>query len=110
MCVRIELGPKDMATESVMTVRRDNGHKEAIAWKDLQQRMPAVLQEMQAAMFDRASARVQKCMATVRLLTSVQLLASVNKLAPFAAQVDSYVFAGHMGSKCAMRSVCKPSA
>jgi prolyl-tRNA synthetase len=65
MCVRLELGPKDMQNESVMSVRRDNGAKEAIPWKQLSSRMPEVLVEMQKAMFDRASARVSACMATV---------------------------------------------
>jgi prolyl-tRNA synthetase len=64
--VRLELGPKDMKAESVMAVRRDSGTKEAVAWADLAERMPAVLREMQASMLERASARVRACMATVR--------------------------------------------
>lgn len=33
--LRIELGPKDFKAETVRIVRRDNGEKLSVAWKDL---------------------------------------------------------------------------
>lgn len=51
--LRLELGPKDMDKESVMTVRRDTGAKVPIAWKDLSG-VPAMLETMQQEMLDSA--------------------------------------------------------
>lgn len=65
VCVRLELGPKDMAAGKVMAVRRDNGKKELIAWPDLVARLPKVLEEMQADMLSRAEAKVNAALATV---------------------------------------------
>lgn len=65
ICVRLELGPKDMQKESVMSVRRDNGAKEAIPWDKLTNRMPEILEEMQEAMYKRAKDKVTASMATV---------------------------------------------
>jgi hypothetical protein len=65
MCVRLELGPKDMQKESVMSVRRDSGAKEAIPWNELTMRMPEILEEMQEAMYKRAKEKVSASMATV---------------------------------------------
>lgn len=67
VCVRLELGPKDMAASKVMAVRRDNGKKESIVWGDLASRVPKILEEMQAEMLKKASERVSAAMATVRI-------------------------------------------
>lgn len=66
VCVRLELGPMDMEKKSVMTVRRDTGQKEAVAWADLAKRVPEVLLEMQKAMFDKAKEAVDAALETVR--------------------------------------------
>lgn len=68
VCVRIELGPKDMQRESVMTVRRDNGRKEAVAWADLVPRLRAMTApdgEIQRDMYAAAKARFDACLETV---------------------------------------------
>ncbi len=54
--VRIEMGPRDIAKEQVVLVRRDTGEKEFVALDDLQKRLPALLEEIQQNLFDRALA------------------------------------------------------
>lgn len=54
--LRFELGPKDIAKQQVRVVRRDNGVKEDIAESDLATRIPALLEEIQHDMLQRATA------------------------------------------------------
>ncbi|MBI5711744.1 MAG: proline--tRNA ligase [Candidatus Eisenbacteria bacterium] len=49
--VRLEVGPKDVAKGAVMSVRRDNRAKESIPLEGLGERLPALLEEVQAALF-----------------------------------------------------------
>jgi prolyl-tRNA synthetase len=52
--VRLEVGPKDVASGAVMSVRRDNRAKESIPLAALAERLPALLEEVQRALFDAA--------------------------------------------------------
>ena len=52
--VRMEIGPRDVQNNSVMLVRRDNRSKEAVPVEGLEVRLPALLEEVQQAMFQRA--------------------------------------------------------
>lgn len=54
--VRIEVGPKDIEKEQVVLVRRDTGEKEFVPLADLETRLPALLEEIQQNMFDKALA------------------------------------------------------
>ena len=45
--IRIELGPKDLAEESVILVRRDTAEKSKIKIKDLKKKIPQILEEIQ---------------------------------------------------------------
>lgn len=54
--VRIELGPRDIENEQVVLVRRDTGEKESVAMADLATRLPALLEEIQQNLFDKAFA------------------------------------------------------
>jgi prolyl-tRNA synthetase len=54
--VRLEVGPRDVAQQSVMSVRRDNRAKEPIALDRLAERLPALLEEVQGALFESARA------------------------------------------------------
>jgi Anticodon binding domain len=83
-CVRLELGPKDMEKQSVMAVRRDTGEREPVAWAALAQRLPQMLDEMQAAMFDAARAKVAAARVTVRPMHAAALPAP--PLARFSAR------------------------
>ena len=52
--VRLEVGPKDVANGSVMSVRRDQRAKEPIALDHLAERLPALLDQIQRDMFEAA--------------------------------------------------------
>jgi prolyl-tRNA synthetase len=54
--VRLEVGPRDVAQGSVMSVRRDTRAKEPIAIDRIAERLPALLDEVQAALFASAKA------------------------------------------------------
>ncbi len=52
--VRIEMGPKDIEKEQVVLVRRDTGEKEFVPLAALPTRLPALLDEVQANLYQRA--------------------------------------------------------
>ena len=54
--VRLEIGPKDVANDAVMSVRRDTRAKESIPFAALPDRLPALLAEIQQSLFDQAKA------------------------------------------------------
>jgi len=54
--VRMEIGPRDVQNNSVMLVRRDNRAKEPVALDALETRLPALLEELQQALYQRALA------------------------------------------------------
>jgi len=54
--VRIELGPRDIKNEQVVLVRRDTGEKESVAIDDLNSRLPALLEDIQQNLFNKALA------------------------------------------------------
>jgi prolyl-tRNA synthetase len=55
--LRVEIGPRDMAKDAVFVARRDRAHreKESLARQTFIARAPAMLDEIQAAVFDRAA-------------------------------------------------------
>jgi prolyl-tRNA synthetase len=65
--VRLEIGPKDLANQTTLSVRRDNGVKAAIAVGDLATAIPAMLHDIQTGLLNRArdnlNARITKCHA-----------------------------------------------
>jgi prolyl-tRNA synthetase len=56
--LRIEIGPRDIESGTVMVARRDRGtkDKESIPRADLPSRLPVILAEIQQGLFDRAKA------------------------------------------------------
>ena len=54
--IRLEVGPRDVAGGSVMSVRRDTRAKEPIALAKLAERLPALLEEVQRSLFESARA------------------------------------------------------
>ncbi|OZU89013.1 proline--tRNA ligase [Virgibacillus indicus] len=52
--VRIEMGPKDIEKEQVVLVRRDTGEKEFVALNELEERLPALLDEIQTNLYNKA--------------------------------------------------------
>lgn len=56
--VRIELGPKDIAGEQVVAVRRDTGEKMTISWNGLESEIESLLETIQVQMFEKAKTRL----------------------------------------------------
>jgi len=54
--VRLEVGPRDVAAGKCVLARRDGGEKQIVDVAGLEQRMPALLEEFQAALFAKAKA------------------------------------------------------
>src|SRR5206468_3587923 len=52
--LRLEVGPRDVAQEAVMTVRRDNRAKESVELSRVAERLPALLEEIQQSLFRTA--------------------------------------------------------
>ncbi|KAK9836198.1 hypothetical protein WJX81_008140 [Elliptochloris bilobata] len=62
--LRLELGVKDLEKGSALLARRDTGAKEVVPWADLPARVPALLEQIQADMFAKASAEFGECRET----------------------------------------------
>jgi prolyl-tRNA synthetase len=56
--VRIELGPRDLAANQVVLVRRDTGEKTTVPMDDLATTLPALLDAIQANLYETAKARL----------------------------------------------------
>ena len=54
--VRIEIGPKDIEKNQVVLVRRDTNEKEFVSMDQLEERLPALLDEIQQNLYDQALA------------------------------------------------------
>ncbi|MGM8365390.1 proline--tRNA ligase [Virgibacillus sp. W0181] len=52
--VRVEIGPKDIEKGQVVLVRRDTGEKEFVPMDQVEERLPALLEEIQQNLFDKA--------------------------------------------------------
>jgi len=70
--VRIEVGPKDVAKAAVMSVRRDGRAKESIPLAALGERLPALLEEIQRALFESARAFREENTATARTVAEME--------------------------------------
>jgi prolyl-tRNA synthetase len=70
--VRIEVGPKDVAQGAVMTVRRDDRKKESVPVERLAERLPVLLDEIQAALFAAAKAFRAENTGTARTLAEIE--------------------------------------
>lgn len=54
--VRLEIGPRDVAADQVVMARRTGGPKETVSLEGIEERIPAILEEVQAEFFARARA------------------------------------------------------
>ena len=71
--IRVEIGPRDLASGAVSMTRRDRGPKERVAvpLAEFATRAPAILEEIQRGMFERAEAfRAER---TVRLGSAAEV-------------------------------------
>lgn len=73
--VRIEMGPRDIEKDQVVLVRRDTGEKEFVAMSELEERLPALLDEIQKGLYDKAAAlRAEKTSVATTLDEFKQML------------------------------------
>ncbi|MBN1223429.1 MAG: proline--tRNA ligase [Candidatus Aminicenantes bacterium] len=52
--LRIEIGPRDIKNNQAVAVRRDNGNKETLPLESLEEKLSAILRDIQKRMFDQA--------------------------------------------------------
>lgn len=52
--LRLEIGPKDVAKSQVFSARRDNRTKAPISWDSITEEVPALLEQIQKDLFDKA--------------------------------------------------------
>ncbi|GAA6002214.1 proline--tRNA ligase [Rhodotorula paludigena] len=63
--IRLELGPKDLEKQAVLSVRRDTGAKESLPLSDLGSSIPALLETIHGDMLARARAQFDSSIVTV---------------------------------------------
>eukprot|EP00887_Chlorella_sp_A99_P003715 scaffold7.g3715.t1 len=61
--LRLELGQKDMEGGVVLTARRDTGEKVSLAWGEVAERVPALLEQIQVELLAAARARFDASIA-----------------------------------------------
>lgn len=72
--VRIEIGPRDIANAVCVAVRRDNGEKVSVALSDLATGIPAVLEDVQNALFAKAKKNLDEHIYTACSLEEAKAL------------------------------------
>jgi len=63
--IRLEMGPKDFEKNMVVLVRRDTSAKEPVAWKDLETRVPALLEEIHNNLLETARKNREERLAKI---------------------------------------------
>jgi len=70
--IRLEVGPKDVAKEAVMSVRRDTRAKESIPLTALTERLPTLLEQVQRDLFVAARAYRDENTVTARSIQELE--------------------------------------
>ena len=65
MPVRVEVGPRDVAGNSVVVVRRDTGEKTPMSRDGLRGNLERLLEDIQSSLFQRAKQRLEEGTHTV---------------------------------------------
>ncbi len=108
--IRLEIGPKDVANQAVMSVRRDTRGKESIPFGALAERLPALLAEIQQSLFQQAS--------DFRDAQTVLASSKEEVIAHFAAEKRGFVavawdgsaaFEAEIKAKCGATLRCLPN-
>ena len=76
MPVVLELGPRDLASGSIVLKRRDTGAKEPLPQSEVAAKLPVVLAEMQQGMYDAAKQRLK---SNTVLANSIEEVESILK-------------------------------
>ncbi len=95
--LRMEIGPRDLASASGMLVRRDTREKRAIAFDVLREELPLVLDQMQADMLAAARARMEA--------NTIREPISYEKFKEVMEGDGAFVFAGWNGDPAVEKQV-----
>jgi prolyl-tRNA synthetase len=76
--LRLEIGPRDVASNQVMVVRRDTHEKQAVPVSDLATRIPELLKEIQDNMFETAKRMLEENTERVSTYERLQERAAEN--------------------------------
>ncbi|MEI3613039.1 proline--tRNA ligase [Pseudogracilibacillus sp. SO30301A] len=76
--VRIEIGPKDIEKNQVVLVRRDTNEKEFVSMDQLEERLPALLDEIQQNLYDQALAHRNKKTTDVKSMEEMEKALEAN--------------------------------
>ncbi|XP_041992423.1 proline--tRNA ligase, cytoplasmic-like [Salvia splendens] len=110
--LRIEIGPKDLANNTVRAVRRDNSSKNDIPMADLVEQVKVMLDNIQQSLFDAAKQRRDTCIQTVYNWEEFAEALSKKKmiLAPWCdeEEVEKDVKTRTKGEMGAAKSLCSP--
>jgi len=87
--LRLELGPRDLANQTVMLARRTGGPKEALPMAGLAARLPQEMERMQVALFEAARTR--------REAASLRGPRSKQEFVDFLEGNGGFVYAGWCG-------------
>ncbi|KAG0496488.1 hypothetical protein HPP92_001006 [Vanilla planifolia] len=110
--LRIEIGPKDIASKQVRVVRRDNGAKTDIPLANLVEVVNGILSNIQASLFNAAKEKRDACIKVVH--TWEEFIAALNNkkliLAPWCdeEEVEKDVKTRTKGELGAAKTLCSP--
>src|SRR3989338_6712100 len=80
--IRIEVGPKDLEKNQVVVVRRDNGTKEIVKLKDLdEKKIGEVLKDIKSNLLKKAEKNLRGAIVSCPSLSSVKKAVSEKKIA-----------------------------
>jgi prolyl-tRNA synthetase len=87
--LRIEIGPRDVASEQVVVVRRDSREKQSIGRAGLPERLLALLDQIQADMFAAAKRRLAEHSVVVTNLSALYERVNANAGFSYAGWCES---------------------
>jgi len=79
--LRIEIGPKDIEKGEVFVTRRDNLKKEAVKIKDLREKMPEILKDIQKNLFAKSKNLFESKIERVETLQALKKVIESKKVA-----------------------------
>ncbi len=104
VCIRIEIGPKDLEKNHAVVVRRDLGKKEFVKLSDLPAHVPKELEKMQNDLYDKAKKQLDANSVHVTAWTDFEKAVKEKKLvyAPWCctAECAEHIKSATEGVKC----------
>ncbi len=104
VCIRIEIGPKDLENNQAVVVRRDIGKKEFVKLPDLPAHVPKELEKMQNDLYDKAKKQLDSNTVHVTAWKDFEKAVKEKKLiyAPWCctAECAEHIKAATEGVKC----------